>query len=45
MFDDLKDYHWVLEPYQYKSPELLIDHLNEQVIAPAEAKANELRSK
>src|SRR5215469_10170898 len=43
MFADLKDYHWVLEPYQYKSPELLIDQLNEHVIAPAEAKAKQLR--
>jgi hypothetical protein len=46
MFVDLKKrYHWVLEPYQYKPSELLIDQLNQRVIAPAEAKANELRSK
>ena len=43
--DPVRRYHWMLEPYQHKSPELLIDQLNEQVIAPAEAKANELRSK
>jgi len=46
MFPDLvRRYHWVLEPYQYKSPELLLGQLSERVIAPAEAKANELRSK
>jgi len=46
MFPDLvKRYHWVLEPYQYKSPELLIDQLKARVIGPAEAKAIELRSK
>jgi uncharacterized protein YjbI with pentapeptide repeats len=46
MFDDLKKrYHWVLEPYQYKSSGLLIDQLKERVIAPAEAKAKELREK
>jgi uncharacterized protein YjbI with pentapeptide repeats len=44
MFIDLKKrYHWVLEPYQYSSSELLIAHLKEQVIDPAEAKARELR--
>lgn len=43
MFVDLtKRYHWVLAPYEYKSKDLLIAHLNESVIAPAEAKAKEL---
>ena len=46
MFTDLKtDYRWVLEPYQYKSKEMLIAQLNERVIAPAEAKAKELTQK
>jgi uncharacterized protein YjbI with pentapeptide repeats len=46
MFPDLKTrYHWVLEPHQYKSQELLIAHLGESVIAPAEAKAKELTQK
>jgi Pentapeptide repeats (8 copies) len=46
MFPDLKTrYHWVLEPHQYKSQELLIAHLGETVIAPAEAKAKELARK
>ncbi len=46
MFVDLKTrYHWVLEPYQYTSPELLIAHLDEGVIGPAEAKARALGGK
>ncbi len=46
MFVDLKaDYHWVLEPHQYKSQELLIAHLGATVIAPAEAKAKDLARK
>jgi pentapeptide repeat protein len=46
MFPDLKTrYHWVLEPHQYKSQELLIAHLGKTVIAPAEAKAKELARK
>ncbi len=46
MFPDLmRRYHWVLEPHQYTSKELLIDQLSERVIAPAEAKAKELARK
>ena len=46
MFPDLMTrYHWVLEPVQYKSQELLIGQLSERVIAPAEAKAKELECK
>jgi uncharacterized protein YjbI with pentapeptide repeats len=46
MFADLKRrYHWVLEPFQYKSLDSLLDQLNERVIDPAEAKAKELRNK
>jgi uncharacterized protein YjbI with pentapeptide repeats len=46
MFVDLRRrYHWVLDPYQYTSHELLTVHLNESVIAPAEAKAKELMRK
>lgn len=46
MFPDLKTrYHWVLEPHQYKSQDLLIAQLGETVIAPAEAKAKELARK
>jgi hypothetical protein len=44
MFVDLKGrYPWVLEPYRYTSPKLLIANLSEQVIVPAEAKARQLR--
>jgi uncharacterized protein YjbI with pentapeptide repeats len=43
MFVDLKRrYHWVLEPYAYKTSEQLIASLG-TVICPAEAKALELR--
>jgi Pentapeptide repeats (8 copies) len=46
MFVDLKRrYRWVMEPYQYKSMEVLIAHLSVLVIAPAEAKAKELAQK
>ena len=46
MFPDLmRRYHWVLEPHQYKSRELLIAELSERVITPAEAKAQELARK
>ena len=38
-------HHWVLEPHQCKSKELLIANLGERVIAPAEAKAKELARK
>jgi len=46
MFADLKTrYHWVLEPHQYKTKELLIAHLHDRVLAPAQAKARELARK
>jgi len=46
MFPDLMTrYHWVLEPHQYESRELLIAELSERVIAPAEAKAKQLARK
>jgi hypothetical protein len=45
MFRDLKTrYHWVLEPYKYESEPLLLAQLNEKVIAPAEAKARQLKA-
>jgi Pentapeptide repeats (8 copies) len=44
MFVDLKHrYHWVLEPYRYQSQQMLMEHLDDSVISPAEAKAKELR--
>ena len=46
MFVDLKTrYHWVSQPYQYSSKDLLIAQLSECVISPAEAKAKELMRK
>jgi uncharacterized protein YjbI with pentapeptide repeats len=44
MFTDLLDYPWVLPPYKYKSAETLLANLDD-VIAPAEAKAKELRDR
>jgi uncharacterized protein YjbI with pentapeptide repeats len=44
MFVDLKHrYHWILEPYRYQSQQMLMEHLDDGVISPAEAKAKELR--
>jgi uncharacterized protein YjbI with pentapeptide repeats len=46
MFADLKRrHHWVLEPYQYESEQSLMEHLVDGVIAPAEAKVEELRDR
>lgn len=45
MFNDLLDYRWVLPPYRYQSEETLLANLGDRVIAPAEAKAIELRQK
>jgi uncharacterized protein YjbI with pentapeptide repeats len=43
MFEDLKRrYHWVLKPYQYESQNSLLQHLEDGVIGPAEAKARDL---
>src|ERR1035438_2456520 len=43
MFEDLKRrYHWVLEPYRYESENSLLQHLEDEVIGPAEAKAKDL---
>jgi hypothetical protein len=41
MFQDFLDYPWVLAPYRYDSPENLLASLEERVIAPAAAKAEE----
>jgi uncharacterized protein YjbI with pentapeptide repeats len=46
MFQDLKKkYHWVLPIHQYKDINYLLDSLGEKVIAPAEAKAQELEKR
>ena len=43
MFGDLqRRYHWVLDIHRYKDQEQLVDSLLDQVIQPAEAKAQEL---
>jgi uncharacterized protein YjbI with pentapeptide repeats len=43
MFDFIRKYPWVLEPYRYDSQEHLLAHLDGSVVAPAEAKVLELR--
>ncbi|MBN1315797.1 MAG: pentapeptide repeat-containing protein [Anaerolineales bacterium] len=42
MSEDLILYHWFLEPFYYSGSEDLLCKLEEQVIAPAEAKLEEL---
>jgi hypothetical protein len=43
MFKDFLDYPWVLMPYRYESLEELLVSLEDEVIAPAINKAQELR--
>jgi hypothetical protein len=42
MFQDYWKYHWVLQVYRYDSLAGLIASLGDRVIAPAEAKVQEL---
>ena len=42
MFRDFSDYPWVLEPYRYDSRDHLLASLDNNVIAPAVAKADEI---
>jgi len=43
MFRTLKKYHWVLPPYRYNSMDELLANLQDEVIAPAEAKLRKLK--
>lgn len=45
MFESFKDYPWVLKIQQYDTLENLISSFEEKVIAPAEAKSNEIEEK
>lgn len=45
MFKDFLDYPWVLLPYRYGSLEELLASLEEKVIAPAAAKAQEIEAR
>jgi len=45
MFQDLNKYPWVLPIHQYKDLNYLLDSLGENIIAPAEAKAHELKKR
>jgi hypothetical protein len=44
LFEHIRRYPWVLDTYQYDSPESLLASLKERVIDPAEMKAKELTS-
>jgi len=43
LFEHIRRYDWVLEPYEYESQAELIASIGKKVIGPAEAKVNELR--
>jgi uncharacterized protein YjbI with pentapeptide repeats len=45
MFEHFRRYPWVLETYQYDSPDDLLSALDAKVISPAESKAKELTGK
>jgi hypothetical protein len=44
LFEHVRRYPWVLEPYRYENQEQLLATLQEKVIAPAEAKVEEIRN-
>lgn len=43
LFEHIRRFNWVLEPYEYESQAELIASLGEKVIATAESKVNEVR--
>jgi len=43
MFDFIRKYPWVLEPYRYETQKHLLTNLEKSVVDPADAKARELR--
>jgi hypothetical protein len=43
LFDHIRRYNWVLEPYRYDDQAQLIASIEEKVIAPAEVKVRECR--
>lgn len=45
MFDDFRDYPWVLPLHRYKTAAELIQSAGDKVIAPAEVKAQEIRNR
>ena len=45
MFESIRRYPWVLEPFRYNNQGELLDALKEKVINPAEQKADEQRPK
>lgn len=45
MFQDFRDYPWVLPPFCYEEPSVLIASLAEKVLDPAELKVKEIEAK
>lgn len=45
MFNDLREYAWVLDPFRFESAEALIAALPEKIVAPAEAEHERLRKR
>ena len=45
LFEDIEEYSWVLKPYQYKTSEQLFASFKEEIIKPAEDKADEIQIK
>jgi len=43
LFNHIQRFHWVLPLYRYENQDELLTALEEKVISPAEAKANEIR--
>ena len=43
LFEHIRRYPWVLEPYRYMDQETLLSVLGEKIIGPAEEKVNALR--
>jgi hypothetical protein len=45
LFQHIRRFPWVLNPYRYENQAELLASLEDKVIAPVEAKANEIRNK
>jgi len=43
LFEHIRRYDWVLEPYRYENQRLLLATIEDKVIAPAEEKVMEIR--
>jgi hypothetical protein len=45
MFNDFRDYPWVLPLHRYKTVKELIQSAGDKIIAPAEAKVQEIQNR